>query len=295
MWKGNIIYELLCLPKYWWDVWTVDRTSVIVERKKFGEHGRQYYLKCREKEALHSEDSNQNSSANPPERIVIYWHGGGWWLGKPEQFVQNAHFFTRLGYKVYMPSYRRVPRYDIRAIREDLVLFFKELRKAYEGSELPELILSGMSAGGHLAHLVAMDTSLLEQSGWPSEKVVGLISWCAPLDIESMSASLPLRWLCRRSAELKAIANPKNYLKHRNPNFPIICIHGTEDGMVNNASAWNYKAAMIDSGINFKWLEFKSGHLEIARWSIPDSKYWQISYRQILQVGHIQQQKNKIL
>lgn len=265
MWRGTLLNELINLPIYWWKVFRVDTSSLQVQKRSYGSHARQYFL--------HAQPTKVSQKT-----IVVYLHGGGWWLGKPEQFVQNAMFFTSLGYEVYLPSYRRVPKYDIHDMRDDLITAMTAIREAYGTAELPKILLAGMSAGGHLASLLALDQSMLASAGWPKHSVHGLISWCSPLDLTSTTPSLPQHWLCRNlTQENHHLVNPAALVDRSNVNFPILVIYGSKDGMVNLENSLNFIKRCRKEGVEILVNELPKTHLQIATWSIPNSVYWNLS------------------
>ncbi|NNE28346.1 MAG: alpha/beta hydrolase [Saprospiraceae bacterium] len=261
MTRGSLFHEAFSLPKYWWKVSKVDTENLQVERTSFGPHRRQYYLTV-------------SPQTVKKESLVIYLHGGGWCLGKPEQFIQNALLFTQRGYKVVIPSYRRVPYYNLLSIREDLIQFLKTLKTQKMKQGLPGLLFSGISAGGHLASLMALDRSIPSSGGWSEGSVKGLLTWAAPLDFGSLPNTLPLRWLKRGTNESdQRMFNPLFHLE-KNHSFPIAGAFGTADGLIPNKTNENFWLLAQKTKKRERHLELPNTHLELATWSLSDSSYW---------------------
>jgi acetyl esterase/lipase len=97
----------------------------------------------------------QNAQAAP---ILMFWHGGGWTNG----YRQYVHFMARhvcaLGIILVAPSYRLVTSHKLPAAYEDaLACLARVCDQAHQwGGNPKRLVLSGHSAGGHLAALVAL-------------------------------------------------------------------------------------------------------------------------------------------
>jgi arylformamidase len=90
--------------------------------------------------------------------ILIFWHGGGWTNG----YRQYVHFMARhvcaLGIALVAPSYRLVTSHKLPAAYEDALscLAHAHAHAAGFGGDAKRIVLSGHSAGGHLAALVAL-------------------------------------------------------------------------------------------------------------------------------------------
>ena len=121
--KGNPIHEILHLPAYWWQLYRMDTRSLKPEKLAYGPHHRQYFIFVPppEKRVV-------------PEKLVVYFHGGGWKFGRPEQFIASAKAFHEAGYPVILPSLRRIPfanYFDMRKDLNQLVLSITQLQQQY--------------------------------------------------------------------------------------------------------------------------------------------------------------------
>ncbi len=96
------------------------------------------------------------ASSNAP--ILIFWHGGGWTNG----YREYVHFMTRhvcsLGIVLIAPSYRLVTSHKLPAAFDDALacLAHVHAHAGKFGGDAGRIVLSGHSAGGHLASLVAL-------------------------------------------------------------------------------------------------------------------------------------------
>jgi acetyl esterase/lipase len=95
-------------------------------------------------------------ASNAP--VLMFWHGGGWTNG----YRAYAHFIaphvTRLGWALMTPSYRLAPSERFPAGIDDAIACtaFVAQRASDYGANGQHIVLSGHSAGGHLAAMVAL-------------------------------------------------------------------------------------------------------------------------------------------
>ncbi len=90
--------------------------------------------------------------------ILIFWHGGGWTNG----YRQYVHFMAQhvcaLGMVLVAPSYALAPAHKLPAAYEDALACFGFVQTSASswGADPARIVLSGHSAGGHLAALLAL-------------------------------------------------------------------------------------------------------------------------------------------
>lgn len=124
----------------------VDFTGIKVQRGlSYGEHRLQAY----------DVFSPENASHAP---ILIFWHGGGWTNGYREYVHFMAQHVCASGIVLIAPSYRLVPEHKLPAAYEDALACLANVhaRAHAFGGDAQRIVLSGHSAGGHLASLVAL-------------------------------------------------------------------------------------------------------------------------------------------
>jgi len=267
--RGNLLHELLHLPVYHYHLLQNRTGPIPFTRYKFGTHQRQYFL-------------HFPPLAGQPEKnqVIVFFHGGGWSLGTPEMFAINAAFFTRRGYHVFMPSYRRIPLFRYPQIREDLNEGFLKIRSvmAEEGIFNKKIIAAGMSAGGNLAALLAYDRVTLNEMKTDPNIFVGILLLAAPLDLSRMQAT-PVRWSYagRVGEEMFAKASPISYLQEEET-LPVLAIHGTRDGLVAFESAQVFMDRLKEKQReNYKFHVLENGtHLDTGSWNFFDNKLRQL-------------------
>jgi arylformamidase len=90
--------------------------------------------------------------------ILIFWHGGGWTNGYREYVHFMARHVCALGLALVAPSYRLVSESKLPAAYEDALACLAHVHDHAQsfGAQASHILLSGHSAGGHLAALVAL-------------------------------------------------------------------------------------------------------------------------------------------
>ena len=90
--------------------------------------------------------------------ILIFWHGGGWTNGYREYVHFMARHVCSLGIVLVAPSYRLVTSHRLPAAFDDALACLAHVHAHAEqfGGDAGRIVLSGHSAGGHLASLVAL-------------------------------------------------------------------------------------------------------------------------------------------
>ena len=261
--KATNLHEVLRLPLYQLRMQMVPCNNMIITKHTFGSQRRQYLLHCRPKAGQAVQD-----------KVIVYYHGGGWAFGTPEAFRANAQFYVNLGYEVFLPSYRRIPMYQYPEMREDISLAIQKIKTINESGPLPnrQIILGGMSAGANLVALILHDRATLAKLGIAQNWFAGMFLFGGPLDLSKMQDTLVLRAFAgsRDSDQFKA-ANPIQYLQAPE-SIPVLCVHGDQDGFVNYKSALSYYKKRESIQPNFTQLyPLKGGtHLDAGSWNFFD-------------------------
>ena len=262
--RGTLLHELLHLPVFHYRLFKNRPGPIDYYRHSYGTDTKQYFLHFPPSENIVEK-----------KQVVIFFHGGGWSMGSPEMFKLNAAFFTKRGYHVFMPSYRRIPFYGYPAIREDLDAGFLEIlaEMKEEGLENHKIILGGTSAGGNLAALLAYDRVKLEAQNIDPMIFSGIILLGAALDLSLMYPS-PVRWFYAGSSTDPAFkkASPINYLQPEET-LPLLMVHGTKDGLVSYRSAEAFIKKIAERQSENLTIEIltEGSHLDVGSWNFFDN------------------------
>ncbi len=258
--KKTLLHEFANLPAYWSEM-KVDHDTMTETRYTFGKHWRQYLLLLEPKNPIAKK-----------KHVILYHHGGGWHMGRPERFRAHAQFFTDQGYSVFMGSYRRPPRYRYTAIREDLSLGLLKTLEVMKEKEMDskKLILGGMSAGANVSSSIIFNTKELEQVGLDDSIFGGLILCSGPLNLDKMPNSIVLsNYAGKRKSTSFHEANPYNFIKQID-GLNVFCVHGTHDAMVPLEAAQSFVEKIqtkTNIPVQFKVLE-EGTHLDGGKWHL---------------------------
>ncbi len=266
-----LLRDVYALPAYWTGLFRADKPPLTLHRFPTGSHRRQYVLVS-------------DPPADSTLGYVIYNHGGGWRHGRPEQFLAAARRFHAWGYGCIMPSYRRLPRYNYDHIRADQIAALRIARDHIMTDNTapePNLIVAGMSAGGHLAALLALDREMARSAGWQFP-VRAAICCAGILSLANMADTHVIRALAGRNEEAGRYrsANPLQFLDHPPADPPrFLILHGTRDGMAPVAQARSFFGRAVEKGFPAELVELAGGgHLAAARWLFKkDRSYEEIA------------------
>ncbi len=118
--------------------------------------------------------------------ILVFWHGGGWTNGYKEWCAFMAQAAAAHGVRLVAPDYRLAPAHRLPAAYEDCLRLLGHVvaHAPSFGGDPSRLVLSGHSAGGHLAALCAVRPDGLARHQVPEEAILGCMPVSAILDLQ---------------------------------------------------------------------------------------------------------------
>ncbi len=166
--------------------------------------------------------------------VLLQIHGGGWVVGSKEVQARPLMMHLAAAGWVCVPiTYRLSPRATFPAHLDDCRLALRWVREhiAEYGGDPSRIVVTGGSAGGHLAALVGLNEAGL----------AGCVPFYAPFDLAALfgdyGRSSIGRWICRSAfgcrtdeREKLAAASPISFVHENAP--PFFVIHGTADTLV---------------------------------------------------------------
>ena len=187
-----------------------------------------------------------------PRTTMLYIHGGGWSTGSKEQYLLFFLPYIQMGMKVVSVGYRLAPVAPAPAAVEDTRCAFRWLYENAEkfGFDKNRIVVSGGSAGGHLALLTAMvDASAGFDSSCPKGepmKAAAIINYYGPVDLVELyrkGEGAAFKWLGGEGKlELARRLSPMSYIRPGLP--PVLTIHGDADETVPYAAAVRFHEAL---------------------------------------------------
>lgn len=105
-------------------------------------------------------------------KILIFWHGGGWFRGRKESAKAMGVDLANAGFMTFIPNYRLAPAHIFPAAHHDALHFTKWLlaSKYTDPDDQKNIVQIGSSVGGTMALAVA------GRYGFPT------VTWSAPVE-----------------------------------------------------------------------------------------------------------------
>ena len=218
-------------------------------------------------------DVYRPANAVAPVPTVVHIHGGGWVAGSKEASVLQILPYLEMGFAVVNVEYRLARVALAPAAVEDCR---RALRWVFANAktyafDTTKVIVSGGSAGGHLALMTGMldATAGFDQTtGWDpatiAPRVAAIINWYGITDVADLMdgpnfqqyatawlGSLPDR------RELAKSVSPLSYVKKSTP--PIFTIHGDADQLVPYSHAVRLHDALKKAGVKNEFITIPGG------------------------------------
>ena len=179
---------------------------------------------------------------NDPRPILVWIHGGGWIAGDKAAEVPQLIPYLERGWNVVNVNYRQGPGTAPQAV-DDVMCAYQRVIEIVEASGIPtdQVVVSGASAGGHLALLVGMLNSDGNHPCRTTSPPKAVVNWFGITDIEAVQEFLSetrpegnyaAAWI-GNAAKVNAISSrysPLFLVTENTP--PIITVHGDVDTVV---------------------------------------------------------------
>lgn len=198
--------------------------------------------------AKHLGEPPWNEFSNDRKPTLLYIHGGGWQNGDKESRSLFLMPFISKGWCVVTIDYRLLDKATLPAIIGDPRA---ALNWIYDNAEkykfdTTKIIVSGESAGGHLALMTGLLTAdtAFESKGRKitrKMKVAGIINWFGVADLNVAAKGWDASFLKQVTKgdpnpdSLLRLCSPTTYIDSSSP--PAITIHGDQDKMANYEQA----------------------------------------------------------
>lgn len=181
-----------------------------------------------------------------PKPVLIFFHGGSWRSGNPDDYGFVARALVPEGFTVVLAGYRLVPGGEYPAMLEDTAgaIAWAKQNIARYGGDPDNIFIAGHSAGAYNAVQVALERQWLAREGLDPAIIRGVIGLSGPydflpLDKDSTKAAFG------GAADLPA-TQPINHLRGDAP--PMLLIHGEKDTLVKPRNTRALSAAITAAG-----------------------------------------------
>jgi acetyl esterase/lipase len=204
--------------------------------------------------------SNDSSSGRP---VFAYVHGGGWTGGGPQKQARRMyHTLAQAGWVVIALRYPLAPG---ATICDQVLAIKRALRHMADnadhyGVDPHSIVLSGSSAGGHLAALTALRSAGDLGGDMTDVELIGCVPMYGIYDMVNRNRTRPAwpyvdRDVMRGSYDQKPeefhAVSPLDHVRSDAP--PFLVIHGTHDSLVPIAEAELFVDALkrAEAGVEF--------------------------------------------
>ena len=204
---------------------------------------------------------------------LIYFHGGGWRGGSRKDVANHLAPYLTRGFVVIAVSYRgaRIALAPAAVTDARCALHWVVNNAARYRIDKSRIVLSGHSAGGHLALLagyLAPAAGLdAECRGDQNVKPAAVVAWNAPSDLRQYMLARradgePIEWLqsAEKAPELADAISPISYARAGMP--PTVSVHAIADPEIPHAQAAKLHARLRAGGVQNELVTLQSdGHL----------------------------------
>lgn len=221
--------------------------------------------------------SSPGSSGAPSlAPVVVYIHGGGWAAGDKSAIpTPLVNLLTAQGYAVASIDYRLTGQARFPAQLDDTRAAIGYLRRNASdvGIDPDRIVLSGDSAGAHLAQLAAVTK--------PDSGIRGVISYYGLSDLPAVTGQradagcrgryfdpagpsgklFPDNLTDDELARAAADASPVTHVD--SADSPMLFLHGTGDCIVPPAQSGQMQAALSDAGVDAQTILLDAGHSDL--------------------------------
>jgi acetyl esterase/lipase len=202
-----------------------------------------------------------------PQPTLVFYHGGGWIGGTKEQSFMSIMPWLEMGWNVVNVEYRMARVAPAPAGVEDALcaLRFVVAQAKNYNVDVNKIVVTGESAGGHLALLAGMTpssaglTNACAGGGFTTSdnaipKVAAIINWYGITDVVDMlsgpnARSYAVQWIgsgTDREAVAKSVS-PITYVRSGLP--PILSIQGDADPIVPYSQNVRLHEALKKAGV----------------------------------------------
>jgi acetyl esterase/lipase len=215
-------------------------------------------------------DVYKRRDTTTPQPTLIWIHGGGWTGGTKESAILSLIPWMEMGWNIVNVEYRLARVSLAPAAVEDCLCALRwvaQQAKTY-GFDTSRLVVSGDSAGGHLALTTGMipESAGLDREcpGVPLPKVAAIVDWYGITDVNDLldgpnRKSYAVTWLSSmpNREEIARRVSPLTYVRPGLP--PVISIQGDADPTVPYSHSIRLQEALAKVGVAHELVTIPGG------------------------------------
>ena len=186
---------------------------------------------------------------------IVFFFGGGWTSGSPQQFQRQCEYFASRGLVALAADYRVASRHQVKAVScvadAKSAVRWVRAHAGQLGIDPDKIVASGGSAGGHLAACTGTIAGFDEanEDTSVSSRPNAMLLFNPAVVLAPVDGKLPRRdpdkFRDRMGIEPKSIS-PYHHVKSGAP--PTLILHGKADAVVPYQTVEWFAAAMTKAG-----------------------------------------------
>jgi acetyl esterase/lipase len=222
-------------------------------------------------------DIYRRRDVQTPQPTLVFYHGGGWIGGTKEASFMSIMPWLEMGWNVVNVEYRMARVAEAPAALEDAMCALRYVVNNAKNNniDINRIVVSGESAGGHLALAVGMIpstagfTSICAGGGFTGNettvpKVAAIINWYGITDVNDLltgpnGRSYAVQWIGsgKNHDEVAKSVSPLTYVRAGLP--PILSIQGDADPIVPYSQNTRLRDALTKAGTANELLTIPGG------------------------------------
>jgi len=175
--------------------------------------------------------------------VLFFIHGGGWTKGTKSSFARHGEMFAKQGIGCVSTNYRLSPDVKhpehIKDVARAFAWTHENLKK--HGANVDRIFVSGHSAGGHLAALLATDESYLKEHKLSLKDIKGVIPVSGVFVVRAGQAF---------DADGARGASPQTHIREQLP--PMLLLYGEKEQGALGKQAEAFAAALKKAKVDAK-------------------------------------------
>jgi acetyl esterase/lipase len=181
--------------------------------------------------------------------VMVFWYGGSWQQGSKDYYRFVGQSLARRGFVAILPDYRLAPDHPFPAFVEDAASAVRWARDHAEkfGGDPNRIYISGHSAGGHSALMLALDPQYLDVVGLAPSDLAGVVSLAGPTGLENLRGEA-LKGVFPRAIPDDAFSPVALAVRHAEMAPPILLMIGLDDDVVYASSVARLADAIRSGG-----------------------------------------------
>lgn len=232
------------------------------------------------------DQAKENANAN--RAAIVFFFGGGWTSGTPEQFQHQAEHLAKRGMVAILADYRVKSRHQVKAVScvEDAKSAIRWVREHAKDLRVDpnRIVASGGSAGGHIAACTLLldefdeSTEDAKVSSKPNALVLfnpGLIT--APVkeapEVEAQLRKQNVATIAERLGVEPERLSPYHHLRKDLP--PCIIFHGKADTTVPYLTVEAFTKRMTELGSSCELVGYEGAQHGFFNYSRKDKKAYE--------------------